>query len=299
MAPRKILYLLSFFLVVLSAGADVWAAPEKGAQAGKAAHDPVQTMVYELYAGGINAASAQLDVTYGPQDRYRLFIDTRTKGFLAKIVPWVGTFETKGWRLKDDGHRPEQHRSTATMRDESEDKTYDYGKDGTFKRYHVIENEKDETPQDLDPKLTENTTDALTAALQAMQQVAVGKGCEATSEVFDGDRRFRMIFRNEGEEMLAATKYNIYAGPAIRCTVEVIPLGGRWHSKPRGWMSIQDQNIKQGGLPTMWLAHLDKDGPAIPVKTEVKTDYGTFFAHLIHYRNGETKLTAAALQGKK
>ena len=61
---------------------------------------------------------------------------------------------------------------------------------------------------------------------------------------------------------------------------------------PRGWLSIQEQGRSKGSLPTIWLAKIDKDGPAVPVKLRLKTDYGTLFSHLIDYKNGDKEIKA-------
>jgi len=78
--------------------------------------------------------------------------------------------------------------------------------------------------------------------------------CEGTSLVFDGKRSFEQKFVHEENVELTASKYNIYEGPAAKCTVEVVPKKGKWHSKPRGWLSIQEQGREKGTMPTVWLA---------------------------------------------
>jgi hypothetical protein len=59
-----------------------------------------------------------------------------------------------------------------------------------------------------------------------------------------------------------------------------VPDGGKWYQKPRGWLSIQEQGRQKGSLPTVWMAKVNKTGPALPVKIRVVTDYGTLFMHL-------------------
>ncbi len=261
------------------------------------AESSLQRMQYQVYAGGINAVEATLALEE-KADRYAVDIDAHTRGFLAKIVPWQGTFSTEGWR-KNDALKPEHHRSTAVSGDETEEKNYRYGRDGSFRAYHVVEQGRDTTPEVLDPDLTRGTTDALSAALSVMNSVGKGKPCEGSAEVFDGDRRFRLVFRPVGEEQLTATRYNVYEGPAVMCVAEVVPVTGKWHKKPRGWLSIQEQGRKAGTLPTLWMAKIDKDGPAVPVKMRVKTDYGTLFMHLVNYTGGAAKKAEVARKGKR
>lgn len=244
-----------------------------------------QKMTYEVYAGGINAVEAELDVAYESKERYHMALAAQTRGFLRKLAPWSGIFETKGWRMKDGSEAPETHRSSAVWRDEEEVKEYSYGKDGSFKGLRVVEKGEDKSEK-IDDELTQGTTDALTAMLEVMKKISAEGVCEGSSEVFDGDRRFEMIFVHEADEVLEATDYNVYKGPSVRCTVEVKPVSGKWHTKPRGWLSIQEQGREKGMLPTVWMAKIDEQGPAVPVKVRVKTDYGTLFAHLIAYKNG-------------
>jgi hypothetical protein len=249
-----------------------------------------QKMTYEVYAGGIDAVTAEFDIDYGSNDRYNMMLAAQTRGFLGKIVPWHGTFETNGWRLKEED-RPEMHKSVAVWKDEEESKEYSYGKDGSFKSLRVIEKGEDKSEK-IDDELTQGTTDALTATLEMMKQVTAGGGCNTSAEVFDGDRRFELVFKHDEEEMLEATNYNVYSGPATRCTVEVKPISGKWHSKPRGWLSIQEQGREKGLLPTIWMAKIDEKGPAVPVKLRIKTDYGTLFSHLIGYKSATKEFHA-------
>lgn len=266
--------------------------PQKvAAQAIQTPDSDVQTLVYEVYAGGINAVQAKLDLVYGDgQDRYSAVLVAYTQGFLGKLAPWQGSFETHGWRMTEED-KPELHKSVSVWRDEEEVKEYSYGKDGSFKGLSIVEEGVDKSPAALDESLVQGTTDALTATLQMMKAVAAGGRCEGESEVFDGERRFRLVFKHDEMEKLNQTRYNVYAGETARCQVEVVPMSGKWHSKPRGWMSIQEQGREKGSLPTVWVASIDEGVPAVPVKIRVKTDYGTLFMHLVEYRNGDTVIT--------
>lgn len=255
-------------------------------------NDKSQKLYYQLYIGGINAVEAELDLQISDkQDRYRLFLDAKTRGFLGKLVPWSGSFETYGWTLKDGSDTPEQHESISIWREEEEIKTYSYGKDGTFKDYKLTEEGKDKT-RELNEELVQGTTDAMTAAFAVMRAVGEKGTCEGSSEVFDGKRRFKLVFNHDADEELKKTSYNAYSGITARCVVEVVPMGGRWHKKPRGWLSIQEQGRAKGTLPTLWLAAMDDGKPAVPVKMRIKTDYGTLFMHMKKYESGDSIISA-------
>lgn len=251
----------------------------------------LQIMTYDVYAGGIHVLRAELDINTARKGKYGIELSAQTFGFLGRLVPWQGSFVTQGWREKNARHRPELHISEAVWQDEAEYKEYRYGRNGTFKGLTVTENGKTTTEQP-DKKLTHGTTDALSVALESLTSVALGKGCTASGEVFDGKRRFKQVFSDDGSETLKATRYNVYNGEAVKCIVEVTPAGGAWHKKPRGWLSIQEQGRQAGALPTMWVAKLSETGPAVPVKIQIKTSYGTLMMHLTGYQSGGKTLLA-------
>lgn len=252
----------------------------------------MQKMTYEVYAGGINAVTAEIDVEQTPQNRYSMVMSAFTKGFLGALAPWKGTFETHGWVRKDGMDQPELHRSTAIWRDEEEVKEYSYDKQGNFVGYSIKDPENDGKKKEVEAELVQGTVDVLTATLNVMNEVAHGGSCAGAAEVFDGSRRFKMEFRFEDNEELVTSRYNVYQGPSQRCVVEVTPIAGKWHDKPRGWMSIQEQGRQKGSLPTIWFAKIDPEGPAVPVKIRVKSEYGAMFMHLVNYNDGHSTVTA-------
>ena len=255
------------------------------------AEDKIQHMIYDVYAGGFHVVQANLSVDRSKKDRFNIKMDASTFGFLGKVAPWKGEYESYGW-VTGDKIMPERHRSTATWRDEEETHTYNYLKNGKFKSYRIKEHNKEEYTKEAEEELTLNTADVLTSTLRAMAVVANDNICNHESVVFDGKRRFKQVFRDKGEKTLGSSKYNIFNGPARECTVEVVPDGGRWHDKPRGWLSIQEQGRERGTMPTVWMANVSENAPAVPVKVRVKTAYGTLFMHLSEYRYGDQTVVA-------
>ncbi len=241
------------------------------------------TLVYEVYAGGINALQARLNLDLQP-NTFQTSLTANTKGFLGAVAPWQGQYSTKGFLKNGEAH-PLQHVAKSTWRDEVETKTYSYNKQGQFQDLTIIEDGKDTSPKDIDMKLTTDTVDILTATLNTMMQTATTGECKGTSDIFDGKRRFGLNFTSTGTTTLKSSKYNMYDGVAAKCDVEITPKGGKWHEKPRGWLSIQEQGRQRGALPAIWLGQISPDLPAVPVKVKVNTQYGVLFMHLIDVQN--------------
>lgn len=248
-------------------------------------------MQYSVYAGGIHALDAKLDIDTTQKERFSIELFAKTYGLLGKLAPWFGTFETHGWFDKSTGRAlPELHQSSTTWKKELEVKTYKYNKDGTFKEYSIKDDKNDGSPRAVDKKLTDQSTDILSAKFEEMIQVAAGHDCKGSSEIFDGKRRYKLIFNHKGVVDLKRSKYNVFEGKATQCTIKIEPKGGKWHSKPRGWFAIQEQGREAGSMPTVWFGQVDKAETAVPVKVRAKTSYGTFFLHLTGYESKGAKI---------
>lgn len=250
-----------------------------------AAEQKHQKLIYDIYAGGFHVVRSEVNIDFSKKGRYSIFLGAFTRGFLANLAPWNGTFESHGWVVGEQDLRPELHKSVATWRDEDEIKEYYYSRDKGFQKLILTDHETPTHEPEIPKELTEGTTDALTAALHVFDAVSRGEPCAGSMDIFDGKRRFTQSFKEVQQTNLESTKYNVYEGPAVECIVEVAPVAGKWHDKPRGWMSIQEQGRNKGTMPTVWLANMSENNVAVPVKMRVKTDYGTLFMHLVEYHN--------------
>lgn len=251
----------------------------------------LQKMKYDVYTSGVHAVEADMSVDYTKPGRYAMVFNAATRGLLASFVPWTGSFAAYGWAFHDGRRLPELHESVSKWKDEEEVKSYHYGKDGSFKNIVTkITHKKDKT-EVPDKALTAGTIDVLTATMKVMEKVSEGGKCEGRDEIFDGLRRYALVFRHQRFVMLQKSRYNAYSGPAAECTVEVVPVAGPWHKKPRGWLSIQEQGRARGMMPTVWIAQVKAGAVAVPVRVRVKTAYGTMFMHMTHYQSGDTVLS--------
>ncbi|PZQ49157.1 MAG: DUF3108 domain-containing protein [Micavibrio aeruginosavorus] len=283
---------LCAMLAVTANVSPVFAAEKSSAKPASVSTDK-QLMEYDVYAGGFHVVSSDLTVDLSKKNTYMLRLAAYTHGMLAKLAPWKGAFQTDGWyNAKKDAGQPKLHFSDTVWRDERELTEFEYNKNGSFKEYRIT-NKKEKGAKPLEPGLADDSTDVLTSTLHTMVKVAQGGKCEGTDKIFDGSRSYNLVFKEVGKAMLEATKLNVYSGPAIECTVEVKPLKGKWHEKPRGWMSIQEQGRERGTMPTIWLAQMAPGEAAVPVKIRVKTDYGTLFMHLTGYKGAGKTLKLA------
>ena len=257
-----------------------------------------QSLGYDLYAGGLHALGATIDMKEG-SGRYAIDLNSRTVSGFRIVAPWSGQFTTEGWLTKD-GLQPETHKSVSKGSEKTKVKSYKYNKNGELVSLSSLENETDKTPNPIDKTLTPpGLVDVLTATLQAADRVEAGKGCTGSSLIFDGDRNFTLSFQDAGTEQLESSKFNIYSGSAQACTFSMEPGKGKWKKKLRGWMMLQEQSRKQGAEPTVWFAKPDPAGPYVPVRVQVKSNYGTLLLHLSSVSSPDGKFSKSAVKKAK
>jgi hypothetical protein len=236
-------------------------------------------LTYAVYTGGMNVVMADLDFKLS-DDAYSALVSAKTHGFLGKLAPWSGTFETTG-QYKGEKFYPNIHKSVAVWRGEDDEKEYDYDGKGNLTDFLEVEAGKQQPKKELSADLIKDTTDILSATLKVMHNLGRGESCSSSEDIFDGKRRFALKFAPVSETILKSSRYNIYGGAAKKCEIIVEPKGGKWHKKPRGWMSIQEQGRDSGALPTIWMGKLKDSNFFVPVKVKVKTAYGTLMMHLV------------------
>lgn len=240
---------------------------------------------YNIYTGGLKTISADLQIVDDDASAYQMIMNARTEGLLKIFKAWQGTLETAGRYLYNGEKRPAFHESVSIWKDNTQVKEFSWNEQGVLRDFYVFEDGKTKSLEDfnLDQNIAENSVDILTAALAIMETAARTGACEGQEDVFDGKRRFALSVENKGIEYLKSSRYNRYGGEALRCEIKITPQQGDWHGKLKGWMAISEEGGQAGAVPTVWLARLEKDGPAVPVKLQAKTSYGTFMMHLAGY----------------
>lgn len=239
------------------------------------------TASYVVYASGFRVLSANLTYREKANNHYQAILDTKTSGFLGWIVPWEGVFESQGLRT-NTGFKTIKHYSSTVWRDEVETKTYSYNQDGSFAGLTIEGSAKAKEVKQIESVLADHTTDILSATLSAIN----AQNCRLETDIFDGKRRFKTRYTKIKEGYLNSSNYNSYEGDAQLCEVEIEPISGKWHEKPRGWLSIQEQGRQKGALPSFWYASLidaQEETQAIlalPVKVIVHTKYGMLTMNL-------------------
>ncbi len=97
-----------------------------------------KTAVYNVYAGGVRVVQAELKLDFG-RTTYRTELSANTRGFLGALVPWRGTFHSKGG-VDQKKYVVRDHRSVSTWRGADDVAHYKYSARGDFLSLKMIIN---------------------------------------------------------------------------------------------------------------------------------------------------------------
>ncbi len=251
------------------------------------------SIAYEIYTGGLHTMSATMDMAM-ERGQYNIDMVAKPHGTIGKLLPWKGQYASKGL-VKGDTLQPKQHSKTSSWNSETDKTVLNYDKKGHLIEAKRVEFKNGETVRAYDHAFTQDmvtdTVDLMTATVKMLQNVNAGETCDTSIPVFDGKRRFNMVFKQKGTTTLSSSRLNSFDGEAVKCTIEIEPVIG-WEEKKRGYFRIQEESKEKGYLPTVWIGQAYPGGPMVPVRMEIKSEYGAILMHFQHAlpKNQETAL---------
>jgi len=253
--------------------AAIQAAPPASIQSPPAA--PPLELGYDVYWSVLRLVTIASRSRVG-DGVYNLWSQMETVGFLGTLFPWTYRSEVRG-RLAGNELAPERFTSHSELRDKVQDVALRYGPDGPeveeatpFDRIALgVEYERDEVPPEMRP----GTIDPLTEIASASLQIAQGKGCAGVRRVFDGLRRYDVVYEDLGETELEGSSYDAYEGRARKCRSQVKPLAGFWKPKEEHGESLT--------AITAWMMPPLPGADPVPVRMEVEGARGTLTIHLV------------------
>lgn len=270
------------FLGLLACAGICW--PTQGYGADIPAYDiksPVKKeLVYSIYAGGFAAVDGSFKMDLAPK-AYDIGLTLKTRGFIGELFPWSGDYSTAGHAASGNPPMPTKTMAKSIWRKNLKTTEIEYGPDGKVLKATFLEKDKTATVRDFAPDLADGTIDMLSAMMMIVQSVEKNGACKGNLPVFDGKRRFNIILQDGGKDTIAPSKYSIFSGEAVKCTVKVEPVAGfKKKDMKRGWMAVQNHTEERQKPPTLWMARTTPDGPLLLVRMEIASVYGSVVAHL-------------------
>lgn len=234
---------------------------------------------YDVYAGGFKALNASVSMDLD-KHAYDMKLQAETDGFIGKLFPWNASYNTSG-HAERGKLIPSIYTERSAWRGNEKVTEMDYGPNGKVLKSTTQEGNKTTVDRDINQKLSANSLDLLSGTLAMLQSAKNTNKCAGKFPVFDGKRRFNIVLKDDGMEVLPPSRYSKFSGKALRCTLTVEPVAGFGpKDQKRGWMAVQNHTEAHHMLPTIWLARIPGSGQMVPVRMQIASEYGSVVAHL-------------------
>jgi hypothetical protein len=220
---------------------------------------------------------------------YDLWSEMETVGLVSTLFPWTYRSEVHG-RVSGERLSPDTFTSHSELRDKRQQVILRYGPDGPLvdeaTPFEANALGEEYTRDEVPPEMRPGTIDPLTEIASVSLQMAQGRGCAGMRSVFDGLRRYDVVYEDLGETELESSSYDAYEGRARQCRSRVKPLAGFW--KPK-----EDHGESLTSI-TAWMMPPMPGADPVPVRMEVEGARGTLTIHLVKAVAAQTQARADA-----
>ena len=238
--------------------------------------EDVLKLGYNVYVGGLNIFAFTIDVALNGET-YAIKGSGESRG-MARMFWRRSTHLVAGGNVGAEGVRPQIYNveTQSSRRDRSMQLSFDEGGKYTIRRTPV------DTPhraakRDLPPVVPAGTVDPLTISLRIARDIVAGKGCKGTHPIFDGNRRYNLVFTDMGPSQVPFTPYSVYSGPAHRCQFDMVRISG--FREPRDYIRFWDEDSLDP--PVLWIAPIVEGMPPVPVRAHGDLNMGGLRIYLV------------------
>lgn len=231
---------------------------------------------YRVHVGGVAVLDARAELTL-TEDRYSVQVNAATDGFLGRLFPWETQSLSVG-TLRSDGVAPIRHTQSGVLRGSPRTVTLDYAPDGSV-RTQVSPPPEAEDRDPVPDELTRQTRDPLSGVLDMLLAGLHGEGCQPTVPIYDGRRRYDMLFTDRGMTMVGASRHSIFSGAARQCRVSHKPIAGYERSTRQPFWQ-RGGNREERPPVDLWIAPVEGGGLPLPVRLETDSGFGGVVVHL-------------------
>lgn len=177
---------------------------------------------FNVQLGAFNAS--RCNFTYSiTTSNYEISSSVQTAGFFDTLYPFKAEYSTTG-KIKENKLETSSYRYQSQSRFNKRHKELIYDKNG--KPIYRISSKNEKTKKvELDNSTNnKDTTDLQTVFAKLIIQYNHLKFCDSRMQVFDGKRRFDVLFKDEGKEALPQTSASSFSGVATKCSMYIDKL---------------------------------------------------------------------------
>ena len=231
---------------------------------------------YNAYVGGLHFFAFTIDFALG-NESYSILGQGESRGIARLFWRW-STRLAAGGNLEPEGVRPQLYNVDTHFKQRNLSMQLSFDENGKY----TIRRAPPDTPhraakRNLPATVPETSIDPLSVSFRIARDVADGRGCDGTHFVFDGNRRYDLIFSDLGVSRLPYTPYSVYSGVAHRCQFDIRRISG--FREPREHIRFWDEDNLDP--PQIWVARVVPEMPPVPVRLEGDLNMGGIRIYLV------------------
>lgn len=231
---------------------------------------------YDVSSSGMFAVSFAADIDF-LEDTYRIASTAKTVGVVGSLFPWEMMARSRGDLAGGAAHpvRPVRHTSDSRWMGKKRTVDLRYADDGGVTAAVDPPDVGDEREPVADD-LVRESMDPISAVLSAIKSYATNPTCHGRFPVFDGRRRYDLVFSEDGGRAPVRHNLPVAADRVRACHLEMAHIAGFWRERDRRYPT-------EG---TVWMARILDGVPAVPLKIEYEGRFGLVEIHLVELESG-------------
>lgn len=178
---------------------------------------------FKVFIGPFDASRTNFSYTLSPVS-YSVKSDIKTAGFFDTLYPFKAKYFTDG-KIKNNQFETAHYHYSSKTRFNNRRKELIYNDKGVPVYRISSKNDKQKKVKLEDIPNNADTTDLQTVFAELAKQYNELHFCDSRMQVYDGKRRFDVIFKDEGQEDISANEHSPYSGIASKCSMYIDKLG--------------------------------------------------------------------------
>lgn len=214
--------------------------------------------------GPFEASKTGFTYTLSP-DSYKVESMAETFGLFDTLYPFRANYFTSG-KIKQQDFITSDYHYISKSRFNTRTKKLIYNDKGLPTQRISSKNDNQKKVSIINEPENQDTTDLQTVFAELAHQYSIYKFCDSRMRVFDGKRRFDVIFQDEGQEEIIPNQYSSLSGKATKCSFHIDKLDSKGDDLL--WKVTSDRPIY------FWLMEDEKQKPFIAKISLEKTPLG-------------------------
>ena len=178
---------------------------------------------FRVLIGPFDASRTNFSYALTP-DSYSVKSEVTTSGIFDSLYPFKANYFTDG-KIKNNRLETAHYHYSSQTRFNHRRKELIYNDKGIPVYRISSKNDKEKKVKLEDTPNNADTTDLQTVFAELAKQYNELHFCDSRMQVYDGKRRFDVIFKDEGQEDISANEHSPYSGMASKCSMYIDKLG--------------------------------------------------------------------------